>query len=94
MFRIRAIVEEVECDETSLRLTILNSDSGTFPGRIIQVRYSNGCYLLEELDILLYYKNYYLNSKFAIANPSNFSHHLIRRIMSRSSIVIEIGNSN
>ena len=59
MFRIRATVEEVECDETSLRLTVLNSDngtdSGTFPGRIIQVRYSNGCYLLEELDILVYY---------------------------------------
>ena len=55
MFRIRATVEEVECDETSLRLSVINSDSGTFPGRIIQVRYSNGCYLLEELDILVYY---------------------------------------
>ena len=37
MFRIRAILK-VECDETSLRLSILNSDNGTFPGRIIQVR--------------------------------------------------------
>ena len=38
-FRIRATLEKVECDETSLRLSILNSDGGRFPGRIIQVRY-------------------------------------------------------
>ena len=38
-FGIRATVEEVECDETSLRLSILNSDGERFPGRIIQVRY-------------------------------------------------------
>ena len=54
MFKIRATLEELECDETSLRLSVLNGDGGTFPGRIIQVRYSNCLYLLEELDILVY----------------------------------------
>ena len=38
MFRIRATLEEVECDETSLRLSVLNSDDGTFRGKIVQVR--------------------------------------------------------
>ena len=45
VLRIRATLEEVECNETSLRLSVLNSDNGgTFPGRTIQVRYSNYCF--------------------------------------------------